>query len=200
MRDIRDDILKSVAGKEVAASIIADDDGIVAETAGAGREARNLGLIIDRILAEGSTVEKGDEIVRFTGNPKQVVMAEERLIGLMAKASGIATAARRFVEKAGPRPEIVSGAWKKMPLSQKEVIRRAVALGGAYCRISRDPFLYLDKNYIMMLGGIKESLEAVADLSGFRITLDCSVVKVTKGNLFLASASGRHWVEEALSK
>jgi nicotinate-nucleotide pyrophosphorylase (carboxylating) len=156
-----------VAEEKVAASIIADDDGIIAETAAAEKEAKKLGLTINRILVEGSRVKQGDEILRFIGKPKQVVIAEDRLIGLMAKASGIASAARRFVEKAGPRPEIVSGAWKKMPFSQKEVIRRAVAVGGANSSISRDPFLYLDKNYIKMLGGIKESLLAVVDLKGY---------------------------------
>ncbi len=33
MRDIRDDILRNVTEKKVTATIIADDDGIVAETA-----------------------------------------------------------------------------------------------------------------------------------------------------------------------
>lgn len=167
MRDIRDEILGRVAGYEITASIIAADEGIVAETAAAEKEAEKLGLTIIRMLDQGSRVQKGDEVARFSGQPKQVALAEDRLIGLMAKPSGIATAARRFVDKAGPRPAIVSGAWKKMPWSQKEVIRRAVTTGGAQARISPAPFLYLDKNYIKMLGGIKESLEAVAGLSGY---------------------------------
>ncbi|MGW8314331.1 MAG: hypothetical protein ACWGNV_01935, partial [Bacteroidales bacterium] len=52
------------------------------------------GLI--RILKEGSEVRSGDEVARFAGGPKQVVAAEDVLIGLLAKPSGIATAARRF--------------------------------------------------------------------------------------------------------
>jgi len=202
MRDTRDDILRNVAEKKVTASIIADDDGIVAETAVAEKKARDLGLTINRILAEGTNVKQGDEIARFTGNPKQVVMAEDQLIGLMAKPSGIATATRRFVEKAGTRPEIVSGAWKKMPRSQKDMIRRAVTVGGANCRISHDPFLYLDKNYIKMLGGIKESLQAVGDLNGYlrvvqlrgaykEIALEaCDAVEHGAGIIFIDS--GRH--------
>ena len=167
MRDIRDDILYSIAGHKVTATIIAEDDGIVAETAAAEQAAKDLGLTVDRMLAEGSPVKKGDEIARLCGTPKQAAMAEDLLIGLMAKPSGIATSARRFVNKAGRRPKIVSGAWKKMPWSQKEVIRRAVTIGGADCRISPEPFLYLDKNYVRMLGGISESLEAVASLNGY---------------------------------
>lgn len=163
--DLRDEILRSVAGKRVAAVIIVDDDGIVAETGQATAEAMRLGLTLESIVEEGAPVRNGDEIARFRGSPGQVAMAEESLIGLMAKPSGIATATRRFVEEAGGRPRIVSGAWKKMPPSQKEAIRRAVVTGGAFYRITRDPFVYLDKNYIRVLGGIRQSLDAVAHLT-----------------------------------
>jgi nicotinate-nucleotide pyrophosphorylase (carboxylating) len=164
-----------VEGKHIVAAIIADDDGIVVETASAADEARKLGLSLIHILDEGTPVQKGDEIVRFRGSPEQVVIAEDVLIGLMAKPSGIATAARKFVEKAGNRPKIVSGAWKKMPASQKDAIRRAVVAGGAFYRMSRNPFVYLDKNYTKIFGGIKESLEAVANLG------DCKKVLQLKG-------------------
>ena len=152
--------------RQVIVSIIADDEGIVAGTDAVRQAATELGLSVDSLLDEGSPVSEGNEIGRFSGTPKQVAVAEERLIGLMAKPSGIATAARRFVEKAGRRPEIVSGAWKKMPGSEKGMIRRAIITGGARYRISREPFIFLDKNYVKMLGGVSESLRAVADLNG----------------------------------
>jgi nicotinate-nucleotide pyrophosphorylase (carboxylating) len=55
-----------------------------------------------------------------------------------------------------------------MPLSQKESIRRAVALGGALIRISQDPFVYLDKNYIRILGGVGKALGAVRNMEDRR--------------------------------
>jgi nicotinate-nucleotide pyrophosphorylase (carboxylating) len=167
MRDIRDDILSGVSDRTVTACVIADDEGLVVETRAVEDEAKALGLTLKHILNEGSRVKPGDEIVRLDGRPKQIVMCEERLIGMIAKPSGIATAARRFVDKAGQRPRIVSGAWKKMPWHQKEMIQRAVVGGGADCRIANAPFLYLDKNYVRMLGGVKRCLKAVADLNGY---------------------------------
>jgi nicotinate-nucleotide pyrophosphorylase (carboxylating) len=161
--DLRDDILRGAAGKQVVASVIADDSGVLAETSAVASEAQHLGLDLQRIRADGP-IRTGDEIARFAGSAKQIVSAEDVLIGLMAKASGIATAARRFVDRAAGRPKIVSGAWKKMPASQKDAIRRAVVAGGASCRISDHPFIYLDKNYIRILGGITASLNAVAGL------------------------------------
>ena len=166
--DLRDEIFRTVDGTKVTGVILADDEGIVAETNRAEDESKRMGLTLLGILSEGSEVRPGDEIARFSGSPKQVVSAEDVLIGLMAKPSGIATAARAFVTRAGGRPEIVCGAWKKMPLSQKESIRRAVGVGGALIRMSRDPFVYLDKNYIRILGGIGKALQAVRGMTDRR--------------------------------
>lgn len=167
MKDIRDDIFRGIAKKKVTAVILADDNGILAEIGAVCQAAEEIGLEILNLAGEGDVLNQRDQIIRFCGSPKQMALAEERLIGLMAKASGIATAARRFVDEAGPRLEIVSGAWKKMHVSQKEIIRRAIRIGGARCRISQEPFLYLDKNYVKMLGGVGETLDAVSDFNGY---------------------------------
>lgn len=169
MEDLRDEILRGCMGSRVTAAIVADGGGLVVETGAAAREAEKLGLAVESILDEGSEVEEGEEIARFAGSPKQVAQAEEVLIGIMAKPSGIATAARDFVRAAGRRLKVVCGAWKKMPPEMKEAVRRAVTAGGASCRISDDPFVYLDKNYVEMLGGVKEAVEAVAHLADERV-------------------------------
>lgn len=144
------------------AAIIADDTGIIAGTSAAIEKALELGLKFISVVQEGAFVSTGDEVIRFSGNPKQIAMAEDFLIGCIAKPSGIATATERCVKKAGENIRIVCGSWKKMPLYMKETIRKAVVVGGGDLRISRQPFIYLDKNYIRMLGGIKKSLEAVS--------------------------------------
>jgi nicotinate-nucleotide pyrophosphorylase (carboxylating) len=162
--DVREEILKNVQRKKVTASIVVDEDGIIAGITLTKEEAGKLGLSILRVVNEGSLVRRGDEVIRFSGTPRQIVMAEEILIGLMAKPSGIATRAHQFVQATGGRPKVVCGAWKKMPPSLKEMIREAVHIGGALSRIAPRPFAYLDKNYIELLGGITQSLQAVSHL------------------------------------
>lgn len=160
MNDIRDEIFKNILHNNFTAKIMAVDAGFITGTIEARKAAENLGLEIRQWIEEMSPVKKGDTIARFSGSPKQVVMAEELIMGHMAKSSGISTAAKRFVEECGDRPKVVSGSWKKMPIGQKDMIRSAVAAGGAAIRISNTPFVYLDKNYIKMLGGITSSLRA----------------------------------------
>ncbi len=154
--------------RSVTAAIIAEDAGVIAGIQTAKDKAESLGLDILRTAEEGQTVQSGDVIATVCGNPKQIAVAEDELIGLISKPSGIATAARICVDRAGPDIQIVCGAWKKMPVVLKQTIRDAIVTGGGYFRISKDPFIYLDKNYIQMLGGIKSSLRAVAHFTGFK--------------------------------
>jgi nicotinate-nucleotide pyrophosphorylase (carboxylating) len=164
--DIREEMLRNVPSMRVTASIIADGDGIVAGTASAKKEAERLGLSLSKAVKDGASIRKGDEILRFSGSPKQIVLAEETLVGLLAKPSGIATNARRFLTAVNGRPQIVCGAWKKMPSLFKEMIRDAISAGGASPRMVPGRFVYLDKNYLTLLGGIERSLAAVAHLEG----------------------------------
>lgn len=166
--DLRDEIFRGLGDRKVTCVILADGEGVVAETNTAAAESKRMGLTLEKILEEGSAVRPGEEIARLSGSPKQVVAAEDVLIGLMAKPSGIATAARAFVARAGQRPQIVCGAWKKMHPAQKESIRRAVVVGGAFYRICREPFVYLDKNHVRILGGIGKALQAVSALGDRR--------------------------------
>ena len=53
-----------------------------------------------------------------------------------------------------------------MPAEIKSIVREAVVCGGAAFRITDQPFLYLDKNFVRMLGGIEATLNAVASVRG----------------------------------
>jgi nicotinate-nucleotide pyrophosphorylase (carboxylating) len=160
--DPRPLLFSGVAHRCVTGVLLADDHGIITQTEAAAAAATDLGLAVDHYLADGKPVQPGDEVLRLTGAPLQIALAEERLIGLVAKPSGIATAASRFVDRASGHFQIVSGAWKKLPFSQKDMIRAAITAGGAAPRIADWPFAYLDKNFVAMLGGVQATLDAVA--------------------------------------
>ncbi|MDY6796421.1 MAG: hypothetical protein SWK76_14275 [Actinomycetota bacterium] len=66
-------------------------------------------------------------------------------MGLMAEPSGIVTAASDFVSVVGDKLRVVCGACRRMPPAMKCVVRRAVVIRGAYHRVTREPFVYLDK-------------------------------------------------------
>jgi len=166
--DLREEIVRGIEDRVVTAAIIADDAGILSGSAAAAGAALELGLEMERMLDEGSEVAAGEEIARFTSTPAQITQAEECLIGLLAKTSGIATSARDFVKVAGKKPKVVCGAWSKMPPADQEAVRQAVVAGGADCSITERPHVYVDVNHAEMFGGIRESIEAVSRLAAER--------------------------------
>ena len=162
MTDPRTLIFSGTADRSVAAAVVSADSGVVAHVEAAGALAEDLGLTVVHAACDGQQVAPGEEVLRLRGTPLAIAMCDERIIGMLAKPSGIATAARAFVDRAGGRLQVVSGAWKKLPLSQKDMIRGAIAAGGAQPRITQPPFVYLDKVFVEMLGGVPAALAAAA--------------------------------------
>ena len=162
--DIRTEIFRRDMTKRVTAVLIAEDKGIISGIERAVELARGMGLEFASSLRNRDGVEPAAEIARLIGNPVQVARAEEVLIGTLSKSSGIASRARQALVSAGERCQVISGGWKKMPHQIKELVRQAVRDGGLETRIMNQPFVYVDKNYVRILGGIGEAMEAVSHL------------------------------------
>jgi nicotinate-nucleotide pyrophosphorylase (carboxylating) len=163
-KDVRDVIFQSVIHKKITASLKTKEKGIIAGTNDVRKAAQSIGLEVISSIPEGSEVRKGNIIATLKGNPKQIAMAEDLLIGLIAKPSGIATAARKAMKLTDGKVTIVCGAWKKTPPQIKEMTREALLVGGVEVRMAKEPFLYLDKNYVRIFGSIQEALENVKGL------------------------------------
>ena len=173
-QDVRDIFLASVITEIYTADIVAEAAGVISGMRALSESLNGIGIQPDFLVADGFEVKQGTVIATFSGSPKQIALAEEFSIGFLAKPSGIATAARRAVALAGPDMRIVCGAWKKMPPAIKQMVREAIACGGAAFRISDKPFVYLDKNIVSMLHGIAPTLAAVRDMKD---SLKCIQIK-----------------------
>lgn len=136
-------------------------EGIVSGINEMVKVAKKLGLNLVSCVHEGAKVTNGDVIAIVRGTPKKITLAEDLLIGVIAKPSGIATAARKAIELSQGKVTIVCGAWKKMPFQIKDLVRNALMTGGVEIRMCREPFVYLDKNYVKIFGNIEKTLESV---------------------------------------
>lgn len=164
--DLRRTIFKGLEGQIYRAKIIPTHMVVAAGLDEAAREAENLNLQAQVMVKEGEVILPGRPLMELTGNPVSLAVAEDRVAGWIGKASGVATAANFFKNVLSDRLRVVCGGWKKLPLPWRSLLRRAVSLGGLDTRIADPPFVYLDKNYVRMLGGIEATLKAVAGLPG----------------------------------
>lgn len=179
-QDIRDIIFAAISERQYTAHLITERQGVIAGVKRLQTFLADNKIAADIRVADGEQVAAGAVLAAITGTAKQIAVAEEFVVGFLAKPSGIATVARRAVEAAGPGIEIVCGAWKKMPPEIKQIVRDAVATGGASFRITDQPFLYLDKNFVRMLGGVEATLKAVAPITD---KLKAIQIKGESGNI-----------------
>ncbi len=189
MKDIRDVIFKNIIDQKFQALLTPERDGCIAGVADAMKQAEEIGVELALYNKEGDWITKEKPIGMVTATPKNIALAEEKIIGNLAKFSGIATAAKRAVELADGKVEIVSGSWKKMPPAMKDGVRTAIIAGGASFRITSNKMIYLDKNYIKMLGSIPAALETVKEFTDF-----IKVVQI-KGKQFTIEEETRQAME-----
>lgn len=164
--DIREFLLAPLKEHKFIVKIIALQPGILAGTEKLKEVAQELGLDIQWLRPEGQHITPGGCVCRASGTAWQVTRAEEELLGCIGKPSGVATAAYELVALAGDRARVVCGAWKKVPREVRAELRQAIATGGAGIRIVDEPFVYLDKNYIRMFGGIIPAVRRARELQG----------------------------------
>jgi len=163
--DIREQIFREYLGQVITGTVVTEAPGVLSGIQRVRNLMEALGLSFSTGLTDGGMLGKEQEIARVTGNPLQIAQAEERIIGALSKTSGITTAAHKALQKAGARCQVVSGGWKKMPYEIKEPIREAVRHGGINTRISEEPFVYLDKNHVRILGGVRKAVQTALPLN-----------------------------------
>ena len=157
--ELREFLFSPLKGREFRIQIKAEEKGIFSGLTRLKEEATNIGIMTEFIAAEGEFLKRGDRVFIGKGNAEQVARAEEVLLGVIGKPSGVATAAYNFVHQAKGEVDIVCGAWKKVLPEIRADLRNAIATGGAKIRITDEPFVYLDKNYIRMFGSIKAAVD-----------------------------------------
>ncbi len=157
--DLRESLFSALGGKTFFFSISSCQNGLLAGVEEMERLAEGLSLREFWVVPEGSKLAAGTVICRGRGTAQQLAQAEETFLGLIGKPSGVATSARNFVQRARGRAEIVCGGWKKVAPELRNSLRRAVALGGAGVRLTEKPFIYLDKNYVRIFGGVGPAVE-----------------------------------------
>ena len=160
-----DRLFGNLKRRRLRAVLRSQEEGCLAGIPFANKAAKALGLEAAWKKKSGEGVGPGEEIALFQGPPGPLVQLENVVIGLLGKSSGIASAARKAGKISGGKVRLVSGGWKKHPFPIKEIIREAAAAGGVDVRLIDPPFLYLDKNYVRIFGGIARTLEAVARYS-----------------------------------
>lgn len=215
--ELREFLFAPLKDKSYSFAIKARENGILSGIARTEALALDLGLEIRFLAQEGDLLIPGQVVFTAGGDAEQVTKAEEMLMGTLGKPSGVATAAAEIVRKAGPI-KVVCGAWKKIAQATRAELRQAAVTGGAGLRMSEQPFVYLDKNYIRMFGGVAEAVsraklfdpdrlivaqlrgeaQAIVDEAGAAVKAGAGILMIDTGSLadlkaVMAAAAAGGW-------
>ncbi|MDX1577861.1 MAG: carboxylating nicotinate-nucleotide diphosphorylase [Gemmatimonadota bacterium] len=146
------------------ARIIARSPGIIAGTEPAGRvfAAIDEGVEVAWEGGDGGRVAAGDRIARLEGPLRSILSAERVALNFLARLSGVATLAARYVEAvAGSGATIVDT--RKTTPGWRRLEKDAVVAGGATNhRMGLYDMVLIKENHARACGGIAAALEAVA--------------------------------------
>ena len=112
------------------------------------------------LVADGDRIGEGAKLAEVEGSAAELARTEDTILGELGVACGVATNAARVLAAAPEGLRVVCGGWKKLPAAMKPAVRAGLAAAGAGSRLLDDPFVYLDKNAVRLLGGVASAVAA----------------------------------------
>jgi nicotinate-nucleotide pyrophosphorylase (carboxylating) len=116
--------------------------------------------VTDRV-GDGTSVEKGDVVMRITGLTRRMLVAERTALNLACHLSGIATATASWVDALEGSPTRVLDTRKTLPglrALQKYAVRCG---GGVNHRTSLQDMAMVKDNHVIAAGGVLPALASV---------------------------------------
>jgi nicotinate-nucleotide pyrophosphorylase (carboxylating) len=132
-------------------------------------------LKIERLVPDGSRVERGQAVAHIVGRARPVLAAERTALNLVCRLSGVATATRSLVDAIeGHKAKIVCTR-KTTPglrILEKEAVRLG---GGANHRFGLDDAMLIKDNHVAIAGGIVPALRRAKAAAGHLVKIELEV-------------------------
>lgn len=167
-----------VGDEEAEATLWCKSPGILAGVPFFEAVFDGLGCRVEWFVAEGSWVEGSKvRVGRVVGPARMILLGERTGLNTLARASGVATATRRCVERARAMgwQGYVAGTRKTTP-GFRIVEKYALLVGGAAThRLDLSQMVMLKDNHVWLAGSIRGAVEKAKTAAGFsaKIEVEC---------------------------
>ena len=150
--------LMFVPDVDSTASIVCEDDAVVAGLEEAEITFSKLGATARRLVGDGTFVERGTKVMEISGPARGITTAERTALNIMMRMSGIATMTNKYVKKLEGTKTRVLDTRKTTP-GMRILEKMAVKIGGG-CnhRIGLFDMILLKDNHVDFSGGIHNAV------------------------------------------
>jgi len=165
------------ADARIDAVIAARQPGVLAglDAALMAFELLDPALRLERLVADGARIERGQAVARISGAARPVLAAERTALNLLCRLAGVATATRVLADAvAGHKAKIVCTR-KTTPglrILEKEAVRLG---GGANHRFGLDDAMLIKDNHVAMAGGVVPALQRAKAAAGHLVKIELEV-------------------------
>lgn len=167
---------------KVKAMIIAKGEGVVACTEEAVAILGKLGFSIEYYLKDGSTVKPNDKIIVFTGDARKTLLIERTLLNLLMHCSGVATIARKFVDKAKAiNPKVRVAVTRKTLPGLRFFEKKAAYVAGCDThRFNLNDMILIKSNHVKIFGSISNAIKTARLKTSFTKLIEVEVSNVNE--------------------
>jgi nicotinate-nucleotide pyrophosphorylase (carboxylating) len=132
-------------------------------------------LELQRLVADGARIERGQAVARISGPARPVLTAERTALNLLCRTCGVASATRQLADAIeGHKAKIVCTR-KTTPglrILEKEAVRLG---GGANHRFGLDDAILIKDNHVAMAGGVIPALKRAKAAAGHLVKIQIEV-------------------------
>jgi len=150
--------------QNATADFVARADGVVAGLAVAEAVLQYVAGFqaqVDRKVADGDRVRRGDVLMTVTGRVRDLLLAERSALNLLCHLSGVATTTRRWADAVAGTGAVIRDTRKTLP-GMRALAKYAVRCGGGQNhRMSLSDAALVKDNHVIAAGGIAEAYRAV---------------------------------------
>jgi nicotinate-nucleotide pyrophosphorylase (carboxylating) len=146
--------------KEVVASVIAKDAGIVAGIEEARVLLQSLGIEVESSMKDGEKARPGKVVFKLRGDARNILTVERTLLNVLSRMSGIATATRNLVDrlKQSKISARVACTRKTAP-GLLYFDKKAVEIGGGDThRLHLDDMVLIKDNHLAIAGSVEKTV------------------------------------------
>ncbi|MBS3816286.1 MAG: carboxylating nicotinate-nucleotide diphosphorylase [Candidatus Thermoplasmatota archaeon] len=131
----------------------------------------------EHLKEDGESINPGEEMARISGKTKPILKGERVALNFLQRLSGIATKARRYVEKADSDVKIVDT--RKTTPNLRILEKYAVRVGGASNhRMGLSHSVLIKDNHIRSAGSIQEAVKRVKGNVPFTTKIEVEVESI----------------------
>jgi nicotinate-nucleotide pyrophosphorylase (carboxylating) len=168
------------SGRKVEAFIIAKEDGVLAGLEEVEILLESLGLEVKPLVADGSSIRRGDSLIKISGEASSILMAERTALNILMRMSGIATETQRLILKVRSSGfNVKIACTRKTAPGLRYFDKKAVMLGGGEThRIHLDDMVLIKDNHIAVAGGLEKAIMAAKAKVSFSKKIEVEVSNI----------------------